>query len=553
MSPVVLDFGSQAAYAQALLPEIVLAVTAMTVLLVDVFQRGPEGGSSSDLVGRLAVAGLLAAAAANAWLFALEAAPGSKGLVALDDFRAVSNFVLLGGALLALLLAEDYLEREGLKIGEFHALLLFATMGMMVLVGAQDLVVTFLGLETMSIAAYVLTAFNRQDPRSAEAGLKYFLIGAFASSFLIYGIALLYGATGTTHLPSMAPAVTEGVQAGSPLLLGGIGLLLVGFGFKVSAVPFHMWAPDAYQGAPTPVTGYMAAGVKAAAFLALLRVLAVHLEPAADIWGTVTWWLAMLTMIVPNLVALAQDDVKRMLAYSSVAHAGYVLVGVTAGGTAGLSASLFYLGVYTLMTLGAFGITYLVAGKGDRRSHLADFRGLGWSRPVLGAAMLLFLLSLAGFPPTGGFVGKLFLLRAAVDAGQLTLAVTLVLTSLVAYYYYLRVVWKMYFDEAPAGAVVPSSPGRSFRVAALACAAGVLAAGVVPGPALGSAERAVDGLWPAAAARAGEPVGGSPGREPSDRSETALGPGPALGGAARPGRSADVADPAGSRGEDGRP
>ncbi len=505
MSPVVLDFASQADYGLALLPEIVLTVSAIGVLMVDVFQRGTESRPSSDLVGGLAVAGLLAAAAANVALFALEAAPGARGLVALDDFRAVSNFVLLGGALFALLLAGDYLEREGLKIGEFHALVLFATLGMMILVGGQDLVVIFLGLETMSIAAYVLTAFNRRDPRSAEAGLKYFLIGAFASAFLIYGIALLYGATGSTHLPTMVPAVEEGVAAGSPLLLGGLGLLVVGFGFKVSAVPFHMWAPDAYQGAPTPVTGYMAASVKAAAFLALLRVLVVHLEAAQGIWGTVTWWLAMLTMIVPNLIALAQDDVKRMLAYSSVAHAGYVLVGVTAGGAAGLSASLFYLAVYTLMTLGAFGITYLVAGKGDRRSHLADFRGLGWSRPLLGAAMLLFLLSLAGFPPTGGFVGKLFLLRAAVEAGQVTLAVTLVLTSLVAYYYYLRVVWKMYFDEAAEGAVAPPVPGRSFRLAATACAIGVLAAGLLPGPALGGAERAVEGLAEPTAVRAEAP------------------------------------------------
>lgn len=484
----VLDVSAQAAYVQLLLPEIVLAVSGIAVLLLDVWRRGDESRPCDDVVPRLAVAGLLAAAAANGYLLTLESAPGAD-LVAVDAFRVASNFVILGGALLGLLFAGDYLEREGLQVGEFYALVLFATFGMLILVGAQNLVLTFLGLETMSIAVYVLTAFNRRDPRSAEAGLKYFLIGAFASAFFVYGVALLYGATGTVSLPEMGSRLGPVIQEGNLLLWGGLGFLLVGFGFKVSAVPFHMWAPDAYQGAPTPVTGYMAAAVKAAAFLALIRVLG-HLDAARGIWESTVWWLAMLTMIVPNLVALAQDDVKRMLAYSSVAHAGYILVGVTAGGRMGVSAALFYLGVYTLMTLGAFGILYLVAGKGDRRSHLGDFRGMGWRRPVLGAAMLLFLLSLAGFPPTGGFVGKLYLLRAAVDTGQIVLAVTLVLTSLVAYFYYLRVVWKMYFEEAPAGSVAPEAPGGTFRLAAAICAAGVLAAGVLPGIGLRGAELA---------------------------------------------------------------
>ncbi len=503
MEPVTLDFAAQSDYLQALLPEIVLTLAALAVLMYDAFRSGDDDGRGRAVAGRMAAAGVLVAALANLWLLNVRGA-GDAGVVALDGFRTASNFVLLGGTFFALLFARDYLDREGLKAGEFHALVLFATVGAMVLVGARDLIVTFLGLETMSIAAYVLTAFNRRDPRSAEAGLKYFLVGAFASAFFVYGIALLYGASGTTHLAEMAPAVAAGVASGEPLVWGGLGLLLVGFGFKVSAVPFHMWAPDAYHGAPTPVTGYMAAAVKAAAFLALLRVLVVHLEPAREIWVQVTWWLAVLTMIVPNLVALVQDDVKRMLAYSSVAHAGYLLVGVTAGGEAGLASALFYLAVYTLMTLGAFGVVYLVAGKGDRRSHLADFRGLGWTRPVLGLAMVVFLLSLAGFPPTGGFVGKLFLLRAAVDAGQLTLAVTLVLTSLVAYYYYLRVVWKMYFEEAPEGAVEPASPGRSFRAATAVCALGVLATGLAPGPAIDGAEGAVSDLAdrPAAASPA---------------------------------------------------
>jgi NADH-quinone oxidoreductase subunit N len=504
-----LDFSAQIAHVPLLLPEIVLAATAIGVLLVDVFRRGDSSRQSDPVVPALALAGVVAAMGANAFLLTLSPVSGAD-LMAVDAFRVASNFVILAGTLLGLLLARDYLEREGLLIGEFYALVLFATFGMLILVGAQNLVLTFLGLETMSIAVYVLTAFNRRDPRSAEAGLKYFLVGAFASAFFVYGVALLYGATGTVSLPEMAARVGPAMEQGNLLLWGGLGLLLVGFGFKVSAVPFHMWAPDAYQGAPTPVTGYMAAAVKAAAFLALVRVLGA-LEPVRGIWESAVWWLAMLTMIVPNLVALAQDDVKRMLAYSSVAHAGYILVGVTAGGRTGVAAALFYLAVYTLMTLGAFGILYLVAGKGDRRSHLGDFRGMGWKRPVMGVALVLFLLSLAGFPPTGGFVGKLYLLRAAVDTGHLVLAVTLVLTSLVAYFYYLRVVWKMYFEEAPAGAVAPETPGGTFRLAAAVCALGVLAAGVVPGVGIRGAELAAPAPTTAAAPAAEAPAVEAPG------------------------------------------
>lgn len=493
MSGGVLDFASQADYLVALLPEAVLSLTAMAVLLVDVFDRGEGGGRSRPRVRRLALVGLVAAAACNGWLIAFEAEPGSA-LVAVDGFRVAANFLFLGTALLAILLAVDYLERESLEIGEFYALVLFATVGMMVLAGAQDLILLFVGLEMMSVSAYVLTAFNRQDPRSAEAGLKYFLIGAFASAFLAYGIALLYGGTGTTGLVEMAPRVVEGAGAGNLLVLGGTGLLLVGFGFKVAAVPFHMWAPDAYEGAPTPVTGFMAAGVKAAAFLALVRVLGGGLAGAETLWRGVLWWLALLTMIVPNLVALVQEDVKRMLGYSSVAHAGYVLVALVTGSELGAPAALFYLVAYTLMTLGAFAIVYLVAGKGDRRSGLSEFRGMGWRRPWLGAALLLFLLSLAGFPPTGGFVGKLFVLRAAVEGGELVLAVTLVLTTLVAYYYYLRVVWKMYFESAPEDGIFPAAPGVSFRVGASVCAAGVLLLGILPGKVIDGAGRATEDL-----------------------------------------------------------
>ena len=515
-----LDFSSPAHYLIALLPEGILTLGALAVLMVDVFQRGRQSGPSSGWPGVMAVMTILVAAAATLWLgLRVEAGPG---LVAIDGVRLAASVLLLVGTLLALLFSFDYGRREGLHIGEFYALILLATAGMMILVGARDLVLVFLGLELMSIAVYVLTGFNRRDPRSAEAGLKYFLIGAFASAFILYGIALLYGATGSTNIPQVMDQVSTKAAEGNLIFLTGVLLLLIGFAYKIAAVPFHMWTPDAYEGAPTSITGYMAVGVKAAAFVALLRVFTVQLAPAAEFWTGVVWWLAILTMIVPNLIALVQNNVKRMLAYSSVAHAGYLLVGVAAGTAFGRAAAFFYLAVYTLMTLGSFALVYMVAGKGDRRMTLADFRGLGWRRPALGFALLIFLLSLAGFPPTGGFVGKLFLLRAAIDAGQVALAVTLVLTSLLSYYYYLRIVWKMYFEE---GAEHPvARGGLAFRFATAACAVGVLLLGVLPGPELRAFERAGEDIAPLPALESAvAPPVGTMQVEPTD-SEGGTGP-----------------------------
>jgi NADH-quinone oxidoreductase subunit N len=351
---------------------------------------------------------------------------------------------------------------------------------MTLLTAARDLILVFVAIELMSISVYVLCGFDRRSRRSAEAALKYFLVGAFASGFLLYGIALLFGAVHSTNLGLVGSGLAAGAAGGDLLLRAGIALLVIGLGFKVSAVPFHMWTPDAYEGAPTPVTAFMAAGVKAAGFAVALRIVAVGLAPAADLWHNIVWWLALLTMIVPNLIALQEDDVKRMLAYSSVAHAGYLLVGLTAGTALGISASIFYLGVYALMTVGSFAVVAVVAAGGEA-TPLDRWKGLGWSRPWLGLLMVVCLLSLAGFPPTGGFVGKLYLLRAAMDAGEVTLGVVLVLTSLLSYYYYLRVIWKMYFDEAPEDRAV-AAPGRAFGGAGVVAVLGLLAAGLFPSP-----------------------------------------------------------------------
>ncbi len=492
---MILDFSSPIDYLWALLPEVVLAVTGLLVLALDVFQRGDRSGPSRAWVRWTAVAGVLIALLANGYLLGFEA-PFRSGMIAMDDFRVAMNFLILGATFLSFLLAFDYLRREGLDVGEFYFLVLMASIGMMLLAGSRDLIVVFVSLELMSISVYVLTGFNRRDPRSSEAALKYFLMGAFASGFLLYGIALLFGATGSTNLALVTSEVARGALDGNLLLFAGVALVVVGFAFKVSAVPFHMWTPDVYEGAPTPVTGYMAAGVKAAGFAALLRIVTVELAPAASVWAAILWWLAVLTMIVPNVIALAQDNVKRMLAYSSISHAGYLLVGVVAGSALGRSAVLLYLAIYAVMTLGAFAVVGAVAGERDSRGGLADYRGLGWRRPLLGALLAVFLLSLAGFPPTGGFIGKLYLLLAAVDAGHVTLAVILVLTSFVSYYYYLRVIWKMYFEEAPEDAPLPAVPGASFRFAAVIAAVAILVAGLFPGRAIRTAEYAGEDLSP---------------------------------------------------------
>jgi len=492
---MVLDFGSQSHFLAALLPETVLALTAIVVLLGDVIQRGSDDSSSKPWIVAVSLAGVALAIGANVVLGTFDV-QNEFSMIAVDGFRLTVNFILLGVTGLAILYSIDYLEREGLQIGEYYALLLLASVGMMLMVAARDLVVLFLALELMSISIYVLVCLKRSDPRSAEAALKYFLVGAFASAFLLYGIALLYGATGSTNLTLVGAEVMRAASEGSLLLFAGVGLLLIGFGFKVSAVPFHMWTPDAYEGAPTPVTGYMAAGVKVAGFAAVVRLFNIQLAPVESVWVSVLWWLALFTMIVPNLIALAQDNVKRMLAYSSIAHAGYILVAVVSANALGRSAIVFYLAVYGLMTLGAFAIVYVVAGRRDARVFLSDYRGLGWRRPLLGLALVVFLLSLAGFPPTGGFVGKLFILRAALDAGQVALAVTLVLTSLLSYYYYLRVVWKMYFDEMPEGTPIPARPGGAFHAATAVSAIGILAAGLLPGPAIDRIDDATEALRP---------------------------------------------------------
>ncbi|HYC33948.1 MAG TPA: NADH-quinone oxidoreductase subunit N, partial [Gemmatimonadales bacterium] len=432
----------------ALLPELVLSFWALVVLLVVSWRHRTR--EDSRLAGWLSLAGVLLALAALAALWVNDASPeGLAQMIALDEFRYGASAIALLSAAGAILLSLGYLEREGLLAPEYYPLILLSTAGMLFLAGAEDLIVLFLGLEVMSVAVYVLAGYNRANPFSAEAALKYFLIGAFASGFLLYGIALTYGVTGSTNL-SIIGAQLAARQV-PPMAAIGLGLLLIGLGFKVAAVPFHMWAPDVYDGAPTPVTAFMATGVKVAAFAALVRVLLEAFSSAATLWQPVIAALAIASMVVGNLVALAQRPLKRMLAYSSIAHAGYILVAVWAGSRAGAGAVLLYLLAYALTTIASFGFLAYLGRGGERNVTNDDIAGLATTRPWIAFGLSVCMLSLLGFPGTFGFIGKWYILSATLAEGQVILPVLLVLTSVVSAGYYLPVIMAMYMKPAPAG------------------------------------------------------------------------------------------------------
>ena len=478
-------------------PLLILVIGACAVLLAEAFAR--RGGRWVTGLG----AAVVLAALVSLWAVWRDVAREGPqilfhGMVVVDTFALFMCLVFLVGGFLVLLSAGDYLAEHELNFGEFTPVVLLGLAGMVMLAMAGDLVTVFIGIETMSIAVYVLTgAGSRQVAwgpvaarRSAEGAMKYFIIGAFASGFLVYGIALVYGMTGSTNLAVIALA--DATVISDPVFLGGMFLLLAAFGFKVAAVPFHMWAPDAYEGAPTPVTGFMAATVKAAGFAGLIRVFVVTFGgdflPFGRLgWGTILGLIAAVTMTWGNVAALRQENVKRMLAYSSIAHAGYLLIGVIAAGvgvlTMALPALLFYLMAYTFTTLGVFGVVAWVGSRGDERLLVDDWAGVGQKHPAIALAMVLFLLSLAGFPPTGGFFGKFYLFRAAIEVpgNQLLWLVVLgVLNSVVSVFYYLRLIVAMYFRDPRPRAGTPLS--RPAVLLALAiCALMVLQMGLIPG------------------------------------------------------------------------
>ncbi len=476
---MILDLTLPTHLLRALLPELVLTGFAL-VLLVQVGWRHRTVGDLRGAGWTTGVA-LLSSAVVTWWLWwTRTGVEGLAPMVAVDDYRFVTNLVFLGTAGATVLVSQEYLEREALLAPEYYLLLVFATIGMMLMGGAADLMVLFLGLETMSVGVYVMAAIDRRSPRAAEAGLKYFLLGAFASGFLLYGIALLYGATGTTNLALIGAQVQLLDLGTHPMLLTGVALLLIGFGFKVAAVPFHSWAPDVYDGAPTPVTGFMATGVKAAAFAALFRLLIEalpHVPNAADALAV----LAVLTMIVGNLVALAQRALKRMLAWSSVAHAGYLLVAAATGGPSGTGAFLVYIVAYAATTLAAFAIVSWLGQRGESDVRIDDLAGLASRRPWLSFALAVCMLSLLGFPGTIGFIGKWYILFAAVEAGRWMLAVVLVVTSVVSAGFYLPVLMAAYMKPvAHAEAHAQVRLGRLVRGTVVAAVTAILVLGVRP-------------------------------------------------------------------------
>jgi NADH-quinone oxidoreductase subunit N len=471
------------------MPELIVAFAGVVAMLYDSYFP-----KDRFVTGFISIAGLVLAGVMLAlmWAPGVVAPSGTwSGMVAHDSLRMSFSFVFLIVSALTILISTVWVEREDVPSGEYHALLMFATFGMMLMASGNDLVVIFLGLETLSIATYVMAGLRRGDLRSNESAMKYFILGSFASAFLLYGMALIYGATGSTNIDQIALKVANPFFPG--LLLAGGALMLIGFGFKVATVPFHIWTPDVYEGAPSPITGFMAAGPKAAAFASFLRVFVLGFPLIAGIqasaylhetWTTALAVMAMLTMTIGNISAIMQNNVKRMLAYSSIAHAGYALVGFLGAGAAAtadardtaIASVAFYMLTYAVSNLGAFAVVTLIGQKNDRRTEFEDFNGIGFRSPVLAFTLSLFSLSLFGLPLTAGFMGKVLVFRPALEAGDplLTiLVIVAVVNTAISAYYYLRLIVVMFFRERSTQWADPRIP------AALAAALVIAVVGVL--------------------------------------------------------------------------
>lgn len=468
------------------LPSVSLALVATILLLVDVFV------TRKIITVWLSIVGLVVSFVLNLAVYN-SGGEAFMGTFVADQFSGFLNIVILLAAFISILLSVDYLRRTDTERGEFYPLLLLTTSGMMFMASANDLTVVFIALELLSIPLYILAAFRYPDLKSEESGMKYFILGAFASAFFVYGAALVYGATGTTNLPAIFQSVSAmagGESQPSFLLLVGAGLILVGLGFKVAVVPFHMWTPDVYEGAPTPVTAFMSVGAKTGGFAALLRIMVVAL-PAFVLregqtqaaWQQTFWIIAALTLILGNVVAIAQTNIKRMLAYSSIAHAGYILMAVAAAGTQGVAnaatqAALLYLMAYMFTNLGAFGIALAVEKNDGTGTNIDDFVGLAKSRPLLALMMAVFMLSLTGIPLTAGFIGKWFVFRATIDAGLIPLAIIGVLTTIISAFFYIRIIVNMYLREGEGDLAAGATQAVNWAV--YIAFAGTVLMGIIP-------------------------------------------------------------------------
>jgi NADH-quinone oxidoreductase subunit N len=468
----------------AVVPMLCVTLAALAVMGAEAFRSKGE----SLPVGGLGIVGLVGAAISSAMLWNRNAA--SFGVIVADNFALFVTMTLVVVGILTIMFSSPVVRRDGLPKGDYYALILFSVTGMIMMASANDLLVIFIALEIMSIAVYVLTGIRRDDARATEAAFKYFLLGAFSSAFFLYGIAFTYGLAGTTRLDRIGAFLAAQSMSDDRLILVALGLLLVGFAFKISAVPFHMWTPDAYEGAPAVVTGFMSTGIKAAAFAAFARVFLSAFEPFSGDWAPIIWWLAAATMILGTVVGVAQSNLKRMLAYSSIAHGGYLLVGLVAANEVGKAAILFYLLAYAVTNLAAFGVIAMLGTRESANDELRDYAGLWHSRPALAGLMTVCLLSLGGLPPTVGFIGKWYIFSAAVGAGYYGLAVIGVLTSVISVFFYLRVVVMMYMSDRPSTTVFPqvSTVGMAALVASIVV---IFTLGILPTPVLNFAAESI--------------------------------------------------------------
>lgn len=477
-------------------PEVYLCLFGLIIMIADPF----VGAARKRVLGWVGFVGALFGLA-GVYEASMYQGSAYSNLISNDDFSIFLHVIIIGVGALAILGSLDYLDREGIQRGEYYALILFAAAGMGILASANELVTAFVGLEMSSISTYVLVGFRRRALISNEASLKYFLLGSFATAFFLYGIAMIYGATGTTIIDKIQPALAPVSSGGRlpALAILGLGLAFVGLGFKVVIAPFQVYGPDVYEGAPSPVTALLASAPKAAAFALMLRIFVVSFGSASDTWFWAVWVSAILTMFIGNLAALVQTNVKRMLAYSSIAHAGYILVAFAAGTAIGVAAVLFYLAAYVLMKVGAFLVVTHLGQRGEKRLTLQDYAGLGSKQPVLAACFSLFLLSLLGLPATGGFLGKFFAFQAALDASDahgrwiIWLVVIAAINSVIGAYYYLRVIITMYFQE-PSNDYSPTAVAPALIVALVIAAAGTLYLGILPARILDFAKAAADSL-----------------------------------------------------------
>lgn len=464
------------------IPEIAMTILALVLLMAELFVKNKKILAFSSILGVGVVAATLIGSSGTTF----------GGMFISDGYSTFFKIIFFINAILSVLISVKYIVIEKINFGEYYSLILFSTLGMMIMASAADLIVLYLGLELMALSTYILAGFIRYDIRSNEAALKYFLLGAFSSAFLLYGISMIYGLTGTTDLKAISLYIIEKGLTGNPSLLLSVILFAVAFGFKIAAVPFHMWAPDVYEGAPTSITAFMSVGPKAAGFAALGRVFMIAFGAVQIEWSAILIPLSILSMAVGNIVAIAQSNIKRMLAYSSIAHAGYALLGIIVANNEGLAGMMTYLMIYALMNIGAFAIVILLRTEDFKGENITDYEGLAKTHPLIAAIMLIFMFSLTGIPPTAGFIGKLYVFMSAINAGYTWLVVVAVIFSVISAYFYLRIVMYMYMKDPKLEVSISTSP--SMNLALVLTTVGVIVLGVYPSLLLDFARAAITGF-----------------------------------------------------------